>query len=117
MSYRLKIFLVSIFGVFLGMTTAYGQEGHFPGSEEHEERPAPTSEDPMEEGMQIWDNDGSNSSSSEQVKPQVNTPRTSANPGGEKKSQVNNKEGDKSVLSFNFLYYLIQKFKLSESVE
>lgn len=120
--YRMKIRLFTTVGLIIGAFTAYAQEGQFPMNQEEEVQTTPTtSSEAAEGGFQIWDNPSGITQPAADVvsgaatatATQKNAVVIPATPHGKKQAL---KEDD-SVLSFNFLYYLIQKFKLSESVE
>ncbi len=98
-------------------TTSYGQEGNLPVTGEQQERPVINpGVEPAEEGMQLWDERTSTGTVVNSEKSTVaETPQIAGN--SQDGQKVTKSEGDDSVLSFNFLYYLFQKFKLSENVE
>lgn len=115
--YHTKFLILTALGLLTGVITSYGQEEQFPGSSEQEERSESNESDPMEAGIQIWDNDQDLQSRPSIDKPTQPTIRPTTPAGSEKKDKALQGKEDESVLSFNFLYYIIQKFKLSESVE
>lgn len=53
----------------------------------------------------------------EQAKPSNHTPAKDVITGNKSKPKVNNAKEEKDALSFNFLYYIIEKFKYSDIVD
>jgi hypothetical protein len=105
-------------GVMISITTSFGQEGNLPVTGEEQEQPVVTPNTlPSEEGLQLWEDQSNEVTEAytEKKSPSATTV-TAATPGGENEQNVQ-ATGNDSVISFNFLYYLFQKFKLSENVE
>lgn len=77
------------------------------------------SDNTIDEKPLLTDPEKSNSERSYQNKDQI-VPATRSSkptPTNQVKGNSNSKEEEEDALSFNFLYYLIQKFKISDIVE
>lgn len=114
------VFLTSTL-LFGSVLASFGQEEQYPQTEEIPETRTEEN-NPKESGMQIWE--------MERIQREVRTENVA--PANKKAAEVTatdprerqkvskekgNPQSSESVLSFNFLYYLIQKFKQSESVD
>ncbi len=101
---------------------AFAQEEQFPPTQEQtpEVRPQENQSN-KETGMPMWEMDRfqretGNQAETTPAKKVDSAPVISRERENSAKPNAT-KQNDESVLSFNFLYYLIQKFKLSETVE
>jgi len=112
-------FLLTVILLFGCTFIAAAQEESFPDPVEQNPERRLEENNPRESGMQMWE--------MERIQREVSSQNTSQNnksskdrvPEKPKEKAMSEKSGDsdESVLGFNFLYYLIQKFKLSESVD
>ena len=109
-----KRFLLTL-AFFISCTfIAAAQEEHFPDPIEEREESRVEETNQRESGMQIWEADRIQR---ETPKENVSRPVIPESPMEKKEDSAQEKSSatKESVLSFNFLYYLIEKFKLSEA--
>ena len=131
MKIRLQIILCVLFLVVLATTgTSYGQEGsaQFESMEleggtidrekillspgEGDTRYTPRSNPENNSGDSITT---SNTQSTQPAVPKIKTEKQAPTPKPTVEKQ--SKEEDESILSFNFLYYIIEKYKLQDIIE
>ena len=122
MSKMKKVSFLTLMILFACGFSAFAQEEQFPTPQEQNPEVRPQDTNPSKEtGMPMWEMDRiqrepgnqTESTPGKRLEPAVNTTKERETTTRTKAEQ----EKDESVLSFNFLYYLIQKFKLSETVE
>ncbi|MCA6078456.1 hypothetical protein [Fulvivirga sedimenti] len=122
MSKMKKVSFLTLMILFACGFSAFAQEEQFPAPQEQIPEVRPQETNPSKEtGMPMWEMDRIQREPGNRVEnttvkrsePVVNTTKERETPSRPKATQ----EKDESVLSFNFLYYLVQKFKLSETVE
>ncbi len=105
--------LITIVIAVSAANSAYAQEGS-PNNETPEINPFLTDPNTREEKSLIYEPEGKANSQKDQP---VISPSTIKTKGKTSESSKTNTKTEEDALSFNFLYYIIQKFKISDIVD
>ena len=117
-----KYFLITSTLIFGCVLTTFAQEEQpfpEPVQESQSERRMEQQTNPRESGMQMWEMERvqRETSQSAETTAQRRKEETTVESRKKESPEKGEKVNEESVLTFNFLYYLIQKFKLSETVD